>query len=88
MSTETKILEEKITNSIKAWDKSLEEKSEKFSFNLNEKCIEELSNNKDKLSNQNPNDFSALNEFVDAVFLLLMVKNYLISTLIRKKILT
>tara|TARA_Y100000996_G_scaffold222564_1_gene175167 strand:+ start:3449 stop:4387 length:939 start_codon:yes stop_codon:yes gene_type:complete len=64
MSTETKILEEKISNSIKAWDKSLEEKSEKFSFNLNEKCIEELSNNKDKLSNQNPNDFSALNEFV------------------------
>ena len=38
MSTETKILEEKISNSIKAWDKSLEEKSEKFSFNLNEKC--------------------------------------------------
>ena len=32
-----------LSNSIKAWDKSLEEKSEKFSFNLNEKCIEELS---------------------------------------------
>ena len=65
MSTEIKILDKKISNSIKAWDKSLEEKSEKFSFNLNQKCIEELSDNKHKLPNQNPNDFIILNEFVD-----------------------
>ena len=59
------MLEEKISNPIKAWDKSLEEKSEEFSYKLNEKCIKELSKNKEKLSYQNPNDFSELNEFVN-----------------------
>lgn len=64
MSLKIKILDQKISDPIKAWDKSLEEKPEEFSFKLNEKCIEELTNNKNKLPNQNPDDFNVLNEFV------------------------
>ena len=65
MSAEIMILDKKISNPIKAWDNSLEEKIEEFSYKLDERCIEELSKNKEKLSNQNPDDFNLLNQFVD-----------------------
>ena len=65
MSPEIMILDKKISNPIKAWNKSLEEKFEEFSYKLDEKCIEELTNKKKKLSNQNPDDFSLLSKFVN-----------------------
>ena len=64
MIREIQVLEKEIINPIIAWDQSLEKYPEKFNFGLDRECLEELKQNENKLSNQNPTDFKILNKFV------------------------
>ena len=64
MTSEIQILEKEIINPIVAWDKNLEKDFKKFNFSLNYECLKELKENENKLSNQNPVDFTILNEFI------------------------
>ena len=64
MIREIQVLEKEIINPIIAWDQSLEKDPEKFNFGLDRECLEELKQNENKLSNQNPTDFKILNKFI------------------------
>ena len=61
------ILERKIQNQEMAWDSSLEDTPEKFSVILDSKCLEELSSKKQKITDEDQNDFSQLKEFVQNI---------------------
>ena len=59
------ILEKTILDSDMCWDNTLENSPEKFSVVLNSKSLDELLINRGKISNEDPNDFKFLKEYVE-----------------------
>ena len=59
------ILEKTILNLDMCWDNTLENSPEKFSVVLNSKSLDELLINRGKISNEDPNDFKFLKEYVE-----------------------
>ena len=59
------ILEKTISDSDMCWDNTLENSPEKFSVVLNSKSLDELLINRGKISNEDPNDFKFLKEYVE-----------------------
>jgi len=58
------ILEKLVLDSERCWDKSLENSPQKFLVETNSESLDELLNNKTKISNENPNDFKCLSEYI------------------------
>ena len=59
------ILEKTILNLDMCWDNTLENSPEKFSVVLNSKSLDELLINRGKISNEDPNDFKFLKEYIE-----------------------
>jgi len=64
LSTKTKILDTIVTDPSLAWNSELEKSPDKFSFDLDETCLNELISNRENLTSENIDIFKNLRNFV------------------------